>query len=391
MPSPAVKKLPAEYGVVVQRRSPTGRAGRRWPLADGVAALVVIAVFWLPSLLAAGSWPRVAIGAALAVVTAAAVILRHRLPAAATVAAAAATLAAGLLGVCEDPMLATAWCLYALARKRFARVPTSAVMLVCLFALMLAVTGVDSGSPDQPGSRVVLAAAALTAAWLLGTAVGREMEFAREAERARVQLDVAREVHDVVGHALGVISAQAGVVRSLPDADDRELRGTLGDIEDHARQALHEIQALVRSLRNSAPAQGGPGPAGRVPSIAELSPVINDARAAGLTVDAHLDLVPDAGDGTGLVVFRIVQEALNNVIRHAPGARCSVRVSQADEEIQVWVRDHGSSVPGAGTGSGLGLQGMRERAALAGGTVSWRRPPGGGFEVTARLPVAVRR
>ncbi|GGM47417.1 hypothetical protein GCM10011608_35210 [Micromonospora sonchi] len=352
---------------------------------------MVIAVFWLSPLFAADTWWRAALGAALALVTAACVMLRHRSPAAATAGAGAATVAAGLLGVCADPMLATAWCLYALARKRSARIRNSVVALVCLFALLLAVTGVDTGSPDHPGSRVVLAAAALTAAWLLGTAVGREMESAREAERARVQLDVAREVHDVVGHALGVISAQASVTRSLPDADERELRGTLGDIETHAREALHEIQALVRGLRNSGTTQGGPGPTGRVPSIAELSPMIDDARAAGLTIDAHLDAVPDAGDGTRLVVFRIVQEALNNVIRHAPGARCSVRVSHADEEIQVWVRDHGSSVPGAGTGSGLGLQGMRERAALAGGTASWRRPPGGGFEVSARLPVAGRR
>ncbi|MEU4553839.1 sensor histidine kinase [Micromonospora violae] len=375
----------------MRRRSPTGRAGPRWPLADGAAALVVIAAFWLPSLFTAGSWPRATLGTTLAVLTAGCMMLRHRFPAVATAAAGAATVAAGLLGVCEDPMLATAWCLYALARSRSLRIRNSAVALVCLFALLLAVTGVDSGAPDQPGSRAVLAAAALTAAWLLGTAVGREMQSAREAERARVQLDVAREVHDVVGHALGVISAQASVVRSLPDADERELRGTLGDIETHARDALHEIQALVRGLRNPAPVQGRPGPSGRVPSIAELAPIIDDARAAGLTVDAHLDVVPDAGDGTRLVVFRIVQEALNNVIRHAPGARCSVRVSQADEEIQVWVRDHGSSVPGVGTGSGLGLQGMRERAALAGGTVSWRRPPGGGFEVSARLPVAGHR
>ncbi|MEU8258085.1 sensor histidine kinase [Micromonospora inaquosa] len=373
----------------MQRRFPAGRAGPRWPLADGAAALVVIAVFWLPAVFAAGSWPRAALGAALAVVTAACMMLRHRLPAAATTAAAAATVAAGLLGVCEDPMLATAWCLYALARGRAARISGGVIALVCVFALLLAVTGVDSGGPG--GRRVLLAAAALTAAWLLGTAVGREMESAREAERARVQLDVAREVHDVVGHALGVISAQASVVCSLPDADEPELRATLGDIESHAREALHEIQALVRGLRNPAPAEGGPGLAGRVPSIAELSPMIDDARAAGLTVDAHLGAVPGAGDGTRLVVFRIVQEALNNVLRHAPGARCSVRVSQADEEIRVWIRDHGSSVPGAGTGSGLGLRGMRERATLAGGTVSWRRPAGGGFEVSARLPVAGRR
>jgi signal transduction histidine kinase len=338
--------------------------------------VLVIAVFWLPSLASAPTWPHRVAGATLALLTVGAVVLRRRLPAAATAVAAVATVAGGVLGVCLDPMLATAWCLYPLAIDRAGRTRTLAVILVCLFAALVAVTGVDTGRSGVPGDRVVYAAAALSAAWLLGTAVGRQLESAREAERARVQLDVARDVHDVVGHALAVISAQAGVTRGLADADEQELRDTLGDIEDQAREALRDMQSLVRALRD-APTTEAP----------DLSSVIGDARAAGLTIDAHLEAAPDAGDGTRMVVFRIVQQALSNVIRHAPGARCSVRVSRADDEVYVRVRDHGSSAPGAGPGSGLGMQGMRERAALVGGTVSWRRPHSGGFEVSARLPI----
>jgi signal transduction histidine kinase len=92
-----------------------------------------------------------------------------------------------------------------------------------------------------------------------------------------------------------------------------------------------------------------------------------------------------------VVVVRIVQEALNNVLRHAPGAACSVAVGRADQQVVVRVRDHGSATVGLGAGSGLGLRGMRERALLVGGTVTWRRPPDGGFEVLARLPVRGNR
>jgi len=385
----ATEHLVTEHVVSEWVATESGR--RRWPLADATAGLVVIAVFWVQPLVSAGSWPRTVIGGVLALATAAAMVLRHRFSATATVVAAAATVAATVLGVCQDPMLATAWCLYPLAIERAGRTRDFVVALACMFAVLVAVTGVDSSTSGLPGSRVVLAVAALTAAWLLGTAVGRQLESAREAERARVQLDVARDVHDVVGHALGVISAQASVTRGLPDADERELRGTLGDIEGHARQALQEMQTLVRGLRDAGSAPSTSGAVRGVPGTAELSSMIDNARAAGLTIDAHIDLQPDLRDGTRVVVFRIVQEALNNVIRHAPGARCSVRVGRAADEIVVGVRDHGSPTPGGGAGSGLGLQGMRERAVLAGGTVSWRRPPSGGFEVNARLPVRNER
>ncbi|MDR6321272.1 sensor histidine kinase [Actinoplanes couchii] len=368
----------------MQLRPLNGRARLGRPLADGAVALVVLAAFWAPPLIREGIAPVLLPGVALAVLTAAAVVFRRRSPGVATATAAAATVAGGVLGVCRDPMLAAAWCLYALAVARAARTRGPAILVACGFALLLAVTGVDGDGSGLPGGRVVFAAVALTSAWLLGTAVGRQLESAREAERARVQLNVAREVHDVVGHALGVIAAQAGVTRGLPDAGDDELRGTLAEIETRARDALRETQSLVRDLRDP-----GPVPAAG-PAETALASLIDGARAAGLTVDAHLDAGPAAGGGTRMVVFRIVQEALHNVVRHAPGARCSVRVGHDEEEIQVWIRDHGSTRPGAGAGSGVGLRGMRERAALAGGTVSWRRPAGGGFEITARLPVGRR-
>jgi signal transduction histidine kinase len=298
----------------------------------------------------------------------AAMLLRRRFPLVATVMAAVTTLVAAGLGVALDPMLATAWCLYPLAVALAARTHSMVVVLACGVLALVAVTGVGDG-----GGQLVLAVAALVIAWLLGTAVGRQLVAAREAERARVQLEVARDIHDVVGHALGVISAEASVTRSLPDADEAEMRNTLGEIETLARQALQEVQALVRGLRDRDPAG--------------LASVIDGARRAGLAVEASVDVGPEVGEGVRIVVLRIVQEALNNVLRHAPGAACSVAVGRAGKEVVVRVRDSGSKIPGTGAGSGLGLRGMRERAFLVGGTVSWERPAGGGFEVLARLPL----
>lgn len=208
-------------------------------------------------------------------------------------------------------------------------------------------------------------------------------------------------MHDVVGHALGVIGAEAGVTRSLPDADERELRASLADIETHARRALEEVQALVRTLR-------APGPAGPPPyppplpdarpdagaGIAGLPSLIAATRAAGVRVEERVRVRADEVSGMiGTVLYRIVQEALSNVVRHAPGAACAVDVYREGDVIVARVRDHGPGARAGGTGSGTGtgLLGMRERARLVGGTVTWGGHPEGGFEVTARLPAGGAR
>ncbi|GIH97553.1 two-component sensor histidine kinase [Planobispora siamensis] len=320
-------------------------------------------------------------GAVLAGVTAGAMVLRWRLPFEATLTAGAVTVIGTVLGVCQDPMLATAWCLYPLAIERARRTRAVAGVLAGLFAGLAMVTGVPEGEAAGPGRQVVLAVAALSVAWLLGTATGRQIAIAREAERMRVQLEVARDVHDVVGHALGTVLAQSGVILSLPDAREEELRDTLAEVEAHARKALEDVQGLVRTLRvpdgESKPGLGG------------LAEVVEVTRAAGVEVDARIDVGGAIDDGVGVVAFRIAQEALSNVVRHAPGARCTVRVRREGDVLVVRVRDGGARRAGgrvAAAGSGVGLRGMRERARLVGGTVVWGARPEGGFEVEARLP-----
>jgi signal transduction histidine kinase len=270
-------------------------------------------------------------------------------------------------------MLATAWCLYpvAVARARHARMLV--IALVGALAGLAAVTGVSSGL----GTRTVLATAALCVSWLVGTAVGRQLAAARAAERMRVQLDLAREVHDVVGHALGVIAAEAGVTRGLPDTTRAELCEILADIESHAREALEEVQGFVRTLRD--PGLG----------LSALPAIIATTRAAGVDVQARLEPHGPVDAEVAAALVRIAQEALSNVVRHAPAARCTVELRETGDTLALLVRN--SEAPardsgGTSAGTGYGLPGMRERAEAVGGTVVCGGTAEGGFEVEARLP-----
>jgi signal transduction histidine kinase len=266
-------------------------------------------------------------------------------------------------------MLATAWCLYPLAVARAARVQTLVLVLAALPAGLAAVTAVpaddaDGGGSGGAGRRLVVSVGALSVSWFLGLTVGRQTATAREAERARVHLEVARDVHDVVGQALGLISAEAGVTRSLPDAGEQELRDSLADVEAHARRALEQIQALVRSLRSD-PASGGATQSDEVTAgVRQLPSMITTVRASGIPVESRISVPEHVDDTVGAVVYRVVQESLNNVIRHASGASCAVDVHEDGDIIVVRVRDHGAGSPGtAGSGSpstagsGFGLQG----------------------------------
>jgi signal transduction histidine kinase len=354
------------------------------PAADILAAAVVVGVFWLPPVLSTADWRRSVGGLVLATFTSGSMALRRRFPAGATVVVGCTTVAGTLLGACRDPMLATAWCVYGLAVIRGSRARNLVLVLASLFGGLALVSAVPGGSAGGIGRRLVVAIAALSAAWLLGTVTGKQIATAREAERSRVQLETARDVHDLVGHALGVISAEAGVTLSIPAAAEQELRASLADIETHARNALEEVQALVRLLRS---------PSSRAEEVTtgvpDLESILTATRTAGVRVDARVAAQCLEGPH-GTAVCRIVQEALSNVARHAPGAPCTVDVCTDDDVVVVCVRDRG---PGTRTqgGTGFGLRGMRERAGQIGGTVAWRNHPEGGFEVTARLPMRSQR
>lgn len=206
----------------------------------------------------------------------------------------------------------------------------------------------------------------------------REVELAARDERSRI----AREMHDVVAHGLSVIVVQADGARYAAAKDPAVAVGTLETISATGREALTEMRRLLGLLR-----AGDTGVAPQ-PGLADVRHLVDEARAAGTRVEASLpEPVPDVPDGVGLAAYRIVQEALTNVRKHAgPDAQVSVRVG-VGREVEVEVRDDGRGAAALSDGRGLGLAGMRERAAVHGGSLEAGPVTGGGFAVSARLPL----
>ena len=206
----------------------------------------------------------------------------------------------------------------------------------------------------------------------------REVELAARDERSRI----AREMHDVVAHGLSVIVVQADGARYAAAKDPDVAVGTLETISATGRDALTEMRRLLGLLR-----EGDTGVAPQ-PGLDDVRHLVDEARAAGMRVAADLpESAPDVPDGVGLAAYRIVQEALTNVRKHAgPDAAVDVRVA-VDRGVAIDVRDDGRGAAARGDGRGLGLVGMRERAAVHGGTLEAGPAPGGGFAVSARLPL----
>ncbi|MEV6113665.1 sensor histidine kinase [Streptomyces sp. NPDC052109] len=226
-------------------------------------------------------------------------------------------------------------------------------------------------------------------------------ERARRAlleERSRI----ARELHDVVAHHMSVISIQAQVAPHLVDNPSQELRENLAGIRNNALEALTELRRVLGVLRSenaddpdeagdpyglSAPG-AGPAPDAPQPNLARLDTLIENTRAAGLEVRKLIEGEPRGyPPGVELSAYRIVQEALSNVLRHAPGATVRVDVVHLPDGIALGIANGRPRQPvQPSPGSGHGLLGMRERAAMLGGSLTAAPHPHGGFMVTAFLP-----
>lgn len=361
-----------------------GRAGKLSWLVDLGVVMVVVAVFWAQPLLAVRDVRMVAVGAALGVAVAAAVLTRWVFPSVAPVIAMVATGAGWALQVNTDPMLAAAWCLYPLALQRGVR--TRVIGLVAVLVVILAsMTSGNLESSTGIEQRLVTAITVLGAAWLLGHVEARRLESVRRAVQQQAAYDhalrqtaMARDVHDIVGHALSVISAEADVARTIPGSTDEELRESLAGIEQRSRSALEQVQALVRALRSGDTAYVGATP---------LRELVVAAQVSGLEVDASIDL-PVLPSDTDVVVSRVVQEALSNVVRHSGATRCEVAVWPDDKAVTVRIDDDGVGLPSRQT-PGSGLTGMRERVEGVGGTLTVTNRLEGGTRVLARLPLEV--
>jgi signal transduction histidine kinase len=206
-----------------------------------------------------------------------------------------------------------------------------------------------------------------------------ERDRVLEEERARI----ARELHDVIAHSVSVMIVQAGAARLSIEADPDRSVDAMRAVERSGRQALDEMRRLLGILR-----QGSAAPdLAPQPGLQDLDALVEQIGAAGLTVDVEITGTPVAlAPGVDLSAYRIVQEALTNAIKHAGPARARLRLRYDHDAIAIEVVDDGRGVSG-GNGRGHGLIGMRERAELYRGSFEAGDAPGGGFRVSARLPV----
>jgi signal transduction histidine kinase len=231
----------------------------------------------------------------------------------------------------------------------------------------------------------------LAAAWFLGDGARRRREDAL-AERQRLatqavseeRLRIARELHDVVAHSMSVIAVQAGTGRMVIDDDIEHARRALASIEETSKRALDEMRRLLGVLRTDTPEAVALAP---VPTLDDLDRLVAYAVEGGTPVDVSID-----GDrrkapaGIELAAYRVLQEALTNVRRHAAGAPARIHLSFEPAELVLEVENPLADGQPATGGGGHGLLGMRERVSLYGGTFEAGPHPDGTFKVSARIP-----
>jgi signal transduction histidine kinase len=284
-------------------------------------------------------------------------------------------------------------------------VAAAGVLAVVLGVFSEAVLYADTMFPGEP----VYVSVVTLSAVLLGEAVRNRRAYvaqlrdrAERAERTREEearrrvdeerLRIARELHDVVSHSMGVISVQAGVAAHLLERRPDKAAKALATIRQASDEALGELHAMLGVLRQ--PDGDGRAPLAPAPGLAQLGALVAQAEGAGLqvavAVDGGVGRLPPSVD---LACYRIVQESLTNVVRHAGAHHASVTVKAAGDALVVEVADDGAGAAtnGSGNGAGQGIVGMRERVLALGGTLEAGPSPGGGFRVRARLPVGGRR
>ncbi|WP_448640095.1 sensor histidine kinase [Geodermatophilus sp. URMC 63] len=218
--------------------------------------------------------------------------------------------------------------------------------------------------------------------------VRRRSEEGVRAEQARravseERLHMAQDVHDGVGHALAVVALHAGVAKHVLDRDPERVRELLTSIQATSREALDGLRADLDRWRSEDAGSRRP-----VPGLADLPHLLDRMRAGGLVLTADVEPCDGVPEEVGAVAYRVVQESLTNVLRHAGGAPAHVRVACSGAALTVEVGDRGSGVAVPVPATGSGIEGMRRRAASVGGSLTAGPVPGGGFAVRAELPLA---
>jgi signal transduction histidine kinase len=331
---------------------------------------------------------------ALAVVAAGALAWRRRYPVLVMGAVFAAVFVYFAVGYPQGPIwlpLIVAYFAAAVRGRRLAAAITAAAGF-CIFPWL---DYVLRNAP--PPSAVFLGALAAWLLVLLGAAEIVRIRQERAAEKARIheqeqltrasdeRLRIARELHDAIGHHLSLINVQSGVALHLGNELPDQARNSFSAIKQASKDALSELRSVLSVLRQ----EDEPAPRSPTPSLARLEDLVSQAAAAGLTVRTQIDGPPQPLPfSLDVAAYRIVQEALTNVTRHAGPATATVRIAYTERHLTVQVDDDGSGQPPTvPAGNGKGLVGMRERAAALGGELEAAPRPGGGFRVRARLPL----
>ena len=260
---------------------------------------------------------------------------------------------------------------------------------------------VAHNDPNGGVGNFVFTSIVFSIAWTIGFLVSRkfhEADVARERalkaekereERARLAVSdertrIARELHDVVGHSVSVMTVQASAARRLLRPHQEKEREALLVVEQTGREALAEMRRMVGVLRRP---EEAPALAPQ-PSLEQIERLVENTREAGLPVDLRIEGVPvQLPAGIDLTAYRLVQEGLTNTLKHAQAQRAEVVVRYEDRHVELTVSDDGQGGGDGGGGGGQGLVGMRERVSVYGGELEAGPLAGGGFCLRARLPV----
>ncbi|HLI42152.1 MAG TPA: sensor histidine kinase [Streptosporangiaceae bacterium] len=375
-----------------QFRIPHRPGTPRW-LTDAAVAAVVTGAS-LGASYAGGSWrhpgPDLA-GYLLVAAGGASLAARRRYPVAVLAVTLAAALAATSLGRSGGGWfpLIVAFFTAVQARRRAAAVASLVIgYLVSVWPPWL--IGTKGRSATFALALLCGLLALLTASELLRAAAARRLaaarirqqELLRQAGEERMR--IARDLHDVVAHNISVINVQANTALHLMDRQPERARQALTTINDVSRQALAELRSVLGVLRG---ADDG-APRAPAPGLGRLDALAGTMAAAGLKVEVETEGSPvRLPASVDLAAYRIIQEALTNSARHSGGTRATVRVRRRGGEVEVQVDDEGGTKPPGPAGTGSGIAGMTERARALGGWLRAGPRPGGGFRVTARLPV----
>jgi signal transduction histidine kinase len=351
------------------------------------------------------------------------VALRRRAP----VTAFGALLIVGVLlyrlppSVSVGIFVPAAFVLYTVTVEGRKRTGAAALVLILVVMIFIGIADGSGAHGANAGTPIVPVALANVIAWMTGYSVRQRRLYvvtlqqqAASSAVAMERLRIARELHDVVAHSMSVIAVQAGYGQYVIDASPDDAKNALGAIQATSRDALEEMRRMLGVLRQQDvtpdPGNAGPGPgqapadgdAGArqaplapAPGLAGLERLIERTGGAGVRVSLEVAGRPrPAPAGVDLSAYRIIQEALTNVVRHAgTGAACMVSLGYTDSDLVIRVTDDGGlpvtlpSVSVSATGTGHGIIGMRERVHLCGGRFDAGPRPAGGFQVTAALPL----